>query len=89
MVRDSIRAIMQRLHAPSLSVAVAEHGLPQRTAQGQFVGTIPTDDARRYPHTLTIAWLLGEGKLRGWIAAVATDIPVSGAVSSYAALTRP
>ena len=57
--------------------------------QGQFVGTIPTDDARRYPHTLSIAWLLAEDKLRGWIAAVATDIPVSGAVSSYAELTRP
>ena len=57
--------------------------------QGQFVGTIPTDDASRYPHTVSIAWLLAEGKLRGWIAAVATDIPVSGAVSSYAELTRP
>jgi hypothetical protein len=29
-----------------------------------------------------------DGKLRGWLAAIATNRPVAGAVSSYAELTR-
>jgi CubicO group peptidase (beta-lactamase class C family) len=55
---------------------------------GQFAGTIPTDDARLFPHVIRISLWLDEGTLRGWAAAVATNDPVAGAVSSYVELTR-
>jgi CubicO group peptidase (beta-lactamase class C family) len=55
---------------------------------GGFLGTIPTDDARRHPHYLAVSLQHADGKLRGWAAAITTDDPVSGAVSSYAELTK-
>ncbi|HVS59088.1 MAG TPA: hypothetical protein VHE82_00195 [Gemmatimonadaceae bacterium] len=48
----------------------------------------PTDDARRFPQDVSISWWFAGGKLRGWIAAVTTNTPISAALSSYAELTR-
>jgi len=56
--------------------------------EGQFVGTIPTTDAERYPHELALSVLSDSGKLRGFVASIATNRPVAGAVSSYAELAR-
>ena len=56
--------------------------------EGQFVGTIPTTDAARYPHELALSVLSDGGKLRGFVASIATNRPVAGAVSSYAELAK-
>ncbi len=55
---------------------------------GAFVGDIPTPDAMWQPHNLALSLWNADGKLRGWVASIANDRPVSGAVSSYAELTR-
>jgi CubicO group peptidase (beta-lactamase class C family) len=55
---------------------------------GRFVGTIPSEEAKRFPHNIGISLWLDEGKLRGWAAALTTDEPVTGAMSSYAELTK-
>jgi CubicO group peptidase (beta-lactamase class C family) len=55
---------------------------------GRFLGTMPTDDARRHPHEINILFRLDGGSLRGWAAAVATDPGNTFALSSYADLTR-
>jgi CubicO group peptidase (beta-lactamase class C family) len=54
---------------------------------GEFLGDVPTADAMRHPHILGMSLWYAEGKLRGWVAAIATNRPVAGAVSSYAELT--
>ena len=56
--------------------------------EGQFVGTIPTTDAARYPHDLALSVFSDSGKLRGFVASVATNRPVAGAVSSYVELSK-
>ena len=56
--------------------------------EGQFVGTIPTRDAARYPHDLALSLFSDSGKLRGFVASIATNRPVAGAVSSYAELVK-
>jgi CubicO group peptidase (beta-lactamase class C family) len=55
---------------------------------GRFVGTITSEEARRFPHTVGMSLWLDAGKLRGWAAAMTTDDPVTGAMSSYAELTK-
>jgi CubicO group peptidase (beta-lactamase class C family) len=55
---------------------------------GAFLGTIPSDDARRHPHYVAVTLQHKDGKLSGWAAAITTDDPVSGAVSSYAELSK-
>jgi CubicO group peptidase (beta-lactamase class C family) len=55
---------------------------------GRFMGTIPSDEARRFPHNIGLSLWLDDGKLRGWAAAMTTDEPVTGAMSSYAELTK-
>jgi CubicO group peptidase (beta-lactamase class C family) len=55
---------------------------------GRFVGTIPSEEARRFPHDVGLSLWLDEGKLRGWAAALTTDEPLTGAMSSYAELTK-
>jgi hypothetical protein len=55
---------------------------------GEFVGTMPTTDAMRHPHNLAMLLWSGDGKLQGWVAAIATNDPIAGAVSSYAELTK-
>jgi len=56
--------------------------------EGQFVGNVPTEDAMRYQHNLALSLWNADGKLRGFVASVATNRPVGGAVSSYAELTK-
>lgn len=63
-------------------------GFRDNRLTGRFVGTIPSDEAKRFPHTVGISLLLEGGRLRGWAAAMTTDDPVTGAMSSYAELTR-
>jgi hypothetical protein len=55
---------------------------------GRFAGTIPSEEASRFPQNVGISLWYDEGKLRGWAAALTTDEPVTGAMSSYAELTR-
>jgi hypothetical protein len=55
---------------------------------GRFAGTIPSEEAKRFPHAIGLSLLHEGGKLRGWAAAMTTDEPVTGAMSSYAELTR-
>jgi hypothetical protein len=55
---------------------------------GQFAGTIPSAEARRFPHNVGVGLLLQGDTLRGWAAAMTTDDPLTGAMSSYAELTR-
>jgi CubicO group peptidase (beta-lactamase class C family) len=55
---------------------------------GRFAGTIPSEEARRFPHDVSVSLLLQGDTLRGWAAAITTDDPVTGAMSSYAELKR-
>ena len=59
-----------------------------KTLGGRFAGTIPSEEARRFPHDVGVALLLQGDTLRGWAAAMTTDDPLTGAMSSYAELTR-
>ena len=59
-----------------------------RMLGGQFTGTIPSEEARRFPHNVGVGLLLQGDTLRGWAAAMTTDDPLTGAMSSYAELTR-
>jgi CubicO group peptidase (beta-lactamase class C family) len=59
-----------------------------RVLGGQFAGTIASEEARRFPHNVGVALLLQGDTLRGWAAAMTTDDPLTGAMSSYAELTR-
>ena len=59
-----------------------------RMLNGQFAGTIPSEEARRFPHNVGVGLLLQGDTLRGWAAAMTTDDPLTGAMSSYAELTR-
>ncbi|HEX6052467.1 MAG TPA: serine hydrolase domain-containing protein [Gemmatimonadaceae bacterium] len=55
---------------------------------GRFVGTIPSDEARRFPHIVSVSLLRQGNTFRGWAAAITTDDPVTGAMSSYVELTK-
>jgi hypothetical protein len=55
---------------------------------GQLVGNVPTADAMLYTHNLALSLYNADGKLRGWIASIAINRPVGGAVSSYVELTK-
>jgi CubicO group peptidase (beta-lactamase class C family) len=55
---------------------------------GRFAGTIPSEEARRFPHTVGLSLLHEGGTLRGWAAAMTTDEPITGAMSSYAELAK-
>jgi len=55
---------------------------------GRFAGKIPSEEASRFPHNVGISLWYDGTKLRGWAAAQTTDDPVTGAMSSYAELTR-
>ena len=55
---------------------------------GRFAGTIQSEEARRFPHAVGVALLMQRDSLRGWAAAMTTDDPLTGAMSSYAELTR-
>jgi CubicO group peptidase (beta-lactamase class C family) len=55
---------------------------------GRFVGKITSEEAKGFPHDVGISLWWDEGKLRGWAAAMTTDDPVTGAMSSYAELTK-
>ena len=59
-----------------------------RMLNGQFAGTIPSEEARRFPHNVGVGLLLQGDTLRGWAAAMTTDDPLTGAMSSYAEMTR-
>jgi CubicO group peptidase (beta-lactamase class C family) len=56
--------------------------------EGSLAGNVPTPDAMRYQHNLALSLWNADGKLRGFVASVATNRPVGGAVSSYAELTK-
>jgi len=55
---------------------------------GRFAGTIPSEEARHFPQNVGMSLLLQGDTLRGWAAAMTTDNPLTGAMSSYAELTR-
>jgi CubicO group peptidase (beta-lactamase class C family) len=55
---------------------------------GRFAGTIPSEEARRFKHDVGLSLWYDGTTLRGWAAALTTDDPVTGAMSSYAELTR-
>lgn len=55
---------------------------------GRASGVIPTDDARRYPHTVLLSLRLREGRLLGRATAQTPGEPVHFALSSYVDLAR-
>jgi CubicO group peptidase (beta-lactamase class C family) len=77
-----------RLGDSQLWAALTRPTFRDNLLSGGFLGTIPSDDARRHPHYVAVSLQHKEGKLRGWAAAITTDDPVSGAVSSYVELKK-
>lgn len=59
-----------------------------KTLVGRFAGTIPTSDARRWPHEIVLSLRPRDGVLGGMVAALSTTDPVYYALTSYAKLTR-
>lgn len=55
---------------------------------GRFAGTIPTPDARRWPHEVLLSLRLRNGTLSGMAVAETTQLPAHFALTSYASLTR-
>ena len=55
---------------------------------GRFLGTIPTAEARRVPHVISLQLQARNGTMRGWVAASATAETNDYSLSSYAELTR-
>jgi hypothetical protein len=55
---------------------------------GTFAARIPTDDAERWPHSVSLGLLLKGGKLAGEVTANSTAERIYFSLSSYAALTR-
>jgi CubicO group peptidase (beta-lactamase class C family) len=78
-----------RLGAPSaLWTTLNNPSFRNNLLGGRFVGKIPSDEAGRFPHDIGISFWYDGAKLRGWAAALTTDEPVTGAMSSYAELTK-
>jgi hypothetical protein len=55
---------------------------------GTFAGTMPTDDARRWPHDLTLSLLLDDNRLSGAVTANSTADRVYFTLSAYAELMK-
>jgi CubicO group peptidase (beta-lactamase class C family) len=55
---------------------------------GRFGGTIPTSDAKRWPHSILLNLRLRNGALSGMASAQTTADPVFFALTSYASLSR-
>ena len=88
-IRVKSDEILVRLGGPdALWSLVNRASFQDQLLAGQFLGTIPTADAQRHPHNVGMSLWYADGKLRGWLAAIATNRPMAGAVSSYAELTR-
>ena len=56
--------------------------------RGRFAGTIPTADARRWPHSVLLNLRLRSGTLSGMATAQTTAEPIFFALTSYASLTK-
>jgi CubicO group peptidase (beta-lactamase class C family) len=54
----------------------------------RFAGTMPTTDARRWPHSILVNLQIRNGKLTGMATAQTTSDPVHFALSSYAVLQK-
>ena len=55
---------------------------------GAFEGAIPSEEARRFPHDILLSLWFDGTRLVGGVTAVTKDEPRTGAMSSYAELTR-
>lgn len=77
-----------RLGSPSLWTVLNGPAFRDNLLNGRFMGTIPSDEARRFPHAVSMSLLRQGDTLRGWAAAITTDEPVTGAMSSYVELTK-
>jgi CubicO group peptidase (beta-lactamase class C family) len=56
--------------------------------RGEFLGTMPTPDAQRHPHTMQLELALARDTLRGSVSAVSTTDPIHFALSAHVALVR-
>jgi CubicO group peptidase (beta-lactamase class C family) len=74
--------------APALWTLVNDATFANGLLGGRFVGTVPTDDARRAPHVIAMLLRLHEGTLRGWLAAQVTAPTNDFSLSSYADLVK-
>jgi CubicO group peptidase (beta-lactamase class C family) len=83
---SEIRVRMGDSHAQTMLLDHPQ--LAHGVLSGEFAGTIPTDDARRHPHQVTLSLHVEGNKLKGFAAAVDTDTRATFALSSYAELTK-
>ncbi len=74
--------------APALWTLVNDASFANGLLGGRFVGTVPTDDARRAPHVVAMLLRLHEGTLRGWLAAQVTAPTNDYSLSFYADLVK-
>jgi CubicO group peptidase (beta-lactamase class C family) len=56
--------------------------------RGEFLGTIPSPDAERHPHTVLLELALARNTLRGSASAMSQTDPIHFALSSHVTLTR-
>ena len=74
--------------APALWTLVNDASFANGLLGGRFVGTVPTDEARRAPHIVAMLLRLHEGTLRGWLAAQVTVPTNDFSLSFYADLVK-
>ena len=73
---------------PALELAGAVFRPQTGQLTGRFNTTIPTEDARRHPHSVLLNVYLRNGVLQGQASAQTTAPPIYFALSSYVQLTR-
>ena len=55
---------------------------------GRFAGSIPTDDAKRWPHDLRVDLVLGNGTLAGEVNAISSTVREFWSLGSYVELRK-
>ena len=73
---------------PNRIVEARDASFSDGRLSGTFAARIPTSDAARWPHILSLGLLLHEGKLAGEVTANSRAERIYFSLSSYAELTR-
>lgn len=85
---DSSRVLVRLGDEATPWTPLASPNFRHQLLGGQFIGTIPTLDARQMTHVIVISLRLHEERLRGWAAAYFTAESDDFALSSFAELAR-
>lgn len=69
-------------------IAVTDAAFRNNRLTGRFTGQIPTDDAKRWPHTIALDLLLVDGGLKGQVSAQSSTDVLYYSLASFADLKK-